>query len=116
MALESIIHPLTWGLMGEELKALEDRPQVVISVPLLFEAGLESFFSPIVLVFASAETQLARLLARNPALSREKAEEIIASQWPAPPKVMGSTFVINNNGDLKHSLEQAEMVWEAMTA
>lgn len=113
-ALESILHPITWDLLGAELRAQESAPALAISVPLLFEAGLESFFSPIVMVFASAEVQRRRLRLRNPGLSPEQAEEIISSQWPSPPKVMGSTYIINNNGSLEDSAKQVEMVWRAM--
>ena len=113
--LEDIIHPLTWELMGSELEAMADLAAVVVSVPLLFEAGLESFFSPIVLVFADAEIQIQRLLARNPELDRERAENILASQWPAPPKVMGSSYVINNSGPPEETARQVDFVWRAIT-
>lgn len=113
--LEDIIHPRTWELMGAELEAMSDLAAVVVSVPLLFEAGLESFFSPIVLVFADDETRIARLLSRNPELSREEAENRLAGQWPAPPKVMGSSCVVNNSGSLEETARQVELVWRAVT-
>ena len=113
--LEDIIHPRTWELMGAELEAMSDLATVAVSVPLLFEAGLESFFSPIVLVFADVETQIERLLARNPALDREGAENILASQWPAPPKVMGSSCVVNNSGPLEETARQVAGLWKALT-
>lgn len=109
--LEKIIHPLTWDLMGRRLVEYVDRPAVVISVPLLFEAGLETFFSPIVMVFAGADLQLARLLARQPGLTSEAAQNLIDNQWPAPPKVMGSSFVINNCGSLENTARQVEDLW-----
>lgn len=112
--LEDIIHPRTWELMGAELEGMSDLATVAVSVPLLFEAGLESFFSPIVLVFTDVETQIERLLARNPTLDREGAENILASQWPAPPKVMGSSYVINNSGPLEETARQVEFVWRAL--
>ncbi|MDR1045612.1 MAG: dephospho-CoA kinase [Candidatus Adiutrix sp.] len=112
--LEQIIHPLVWDLLGRELEDLETEKAVLISVPLLFEAGLESFFSPVGLVFASPETQVRRLMARQAALGRREAENILAGQWPAPPKVMGSTFIINNDGSLEDSRRQVEAVWRAL--
>jgi dephospho-CoA kinase len=108
--LEKIFHPLIWDLMARELEPLAAEPLVLISVPLLFEAGLETFFRPIVLVFAEPATQLKRLLARSPGLTRAEAEALAASQWPAPPKVMGSHFIINNNGDLAGTEAQVGQV------
>ncbi len=112
--LEKIIHPLTWDLMGRRLAEYADRPVVVISVPLLFEAGLETFFAPIVMVFAGPEIQLARLLARQPGLTPEAAQNLIDNQWPAPPKVMGSHFVINNCGSPEDTARQAEALWSKL--
>ncbi len=112
--LEDILHPRVWEMMGAELEALSGSAAVVISVPLLFEAGLESFFSPIVLVFADPETQLARLLARNPELDRAGAENILAGQWPAPPKVRGSSYVIHNGGSLEDTARQVELIWKSL--
>jgi len=114
--LERIIHPLTWEYMGRDLEASADRPTVIISVPLLFEAGLESFFRTIIMVFTGMETQAERLMKRQPNLDREGAEGLINNQWPAPPKVMGSTYVINNCGSLEETRRQAEAVWRSIVA
>lgn len=113
--LESIIHPLTWEYMGRDLEALAGRPVVIISVPLLFEAGLESFFRTIILVFTAVETQIERLRRRQANLDREGAERLINNQWPAPPKVMGSTYVINNGGTPEDTRRQAEAVWSSIS-
>ncbi|MDL2226872.1 dephospho-CoA kinase [Deltaproteobacteria bacterium OttesenSCG-928-M10] len=115
-ALENIIHPLTWELMAGELIRLAEAPQVVISVPLLFEAGLETFFSPIVMVFAAPAVQMARLTARNPELDESQAMAMIETQWPAPPKVTGSNYIINNNGSLEDTARQVEALWRELGA
>lgn len=115
-ALENIIHPRTWELMAEELAALAEKPVVLVSIPLLFEAGLETFFDPVITVFTHPDLQLSRLMARNPDLGEEGARKIIDNQWPPPPKVMGATFVINNNGPLSETGRQVEAVWESLAA
>ena len=112
--LEKIIHPLCWELMGQELTALADRLGVVISVPLLFEAGLETFFKTIVLVFVETEIQIKRLMKRHEGLDREGARRLIDNQWPAPPKVMGSTYVLNNSGSPAEAACQAESIWRSI--
>lgn len=110
-ALENIIHPLAWELMAGELARLAEASRVVISVPLLFEAGLETFFSPIVMVFATPAAQLTRLMARNPELDESRAQAMIDNQWPAPPKVTGANYIINNNGSVADTARQVEAVW-----
>ena len=114
-ALEDIIHPTAWVLAAGELEAMSDKTVVVLSVPLLFEAGLETYFKPILMVFTCPETQIRRLMTRNPELGQEGAVNIITSQWPAPPKVMGSTFIINNNGSLEETAAQIQAIWPEIT-
>ena len=45
--LEALVHPLVGQRMGEELTRLAKEPVVVLMVPLLFEAGLESLCSEV---------------------------------------------------------------------
>lgn len=116
VGLEKIIHPLCWELMGQELTALVDHPGVVISVPLLFEAGLETFFKTIVLIFVGAEIQIKRLMKRQQGLDWEGARRLIDNQWPAPPKVMGSTYVLNNSGSPAEAARQAESIWRSINS
>ncbi|MDR1922586.1 MAG: dephospho-CoA kinase [Candidatus Adiutrix sp.] len=113
--LEEALHPPTWAMMGQELARHDDAAAIVVSVPLLFEAGLESFFSPIVLVFAGPETQLARLMGRNPGLGRRQARRIIAGQWPAADKIPRADYIIDNSGSIGAAISQAGQVWRRLT-
>lgn len=110
-ALEDIIHPLTWKLMGEELDKLATEKAAMVSVPLLFEAGLESFFKPVVMIFVPPEIQLQRLLKRDLNLTPEEAQSRLNNQWPAAAKVSGATHIITNLGSLEESACQAEALW-----
>ncbi|MGL4208822.1 MAG: dephospho-CoA kinase [Candidatus Adiutrix sp.] len=113
--LEALLHPLIWDLMGAELKGLASQPVVLISVPLLFETGLNKLFSPIVLVFAKPEIQLSRLMGRNRKLWAYEAKRILKSQWPLAAKVVGADYVIDNNGDLGATIRQAGALFRALT-
>ncbi len=112
-AWEAVIHPETWRLMAEELAGAAGERAVVISVPLLFEAGLETFFSPVALVFAPAPRQLERLLARNPEMGEEVALQILANQWPAAAKLRAATHIIDNSGTLAETSRQVRHLYEA---
>lgn len=113
-AWEAAVHPETWRMMGEELAALADEAAVILSVPLLFETGLESLFAPVILVFTSPAAQLARLMARNPEMGVDEAQKIIAAQWPVAVKLRGSHHIINNNGSLDETLRQVRELWERL--
>lgn len=110
-AWEAVIHPEIWRMMGVELAAMAGEKALVISVPLLFEAGLETFFSSLCLVFASPVIQLERLLARNPEMGERAARQVMAGQWPISAKLRAARHIINNNGTLEETSRQARELW-----
>ena len=116
LALEAALHPLIWDLLGRKMAALAEEPAVAVSVPLLFETGLNTLFHPIVLVFASPAAQTARLLDRRPRPSLAEAGRILEAQWPAAPKVKGSDFVINNDGEWAATEAQVLALWPRLLA
>ena len=72
-------------------------PAVVLMIPLLFEAGLESLCSEIWLVDCDASQQLERLIARD-GLSPDAAQARIAAQWPLSRKrVLADQVIANRN-------------------
>ena len=110
--LEEITHPRIWIMMGKELDNTDDSRLIVLSIPLLFEIGLETFFHPIILVYADLELRLKRLLVRDEKVDETIARRIIDAQWPDPPKIMGSTYVIHNGGSLMHTRNQVKQIYE----
>jgi len=95
--LEQLIHPLVRERFEQELILHAKTPAVVLMIPLLFEAGLESFCSEIWLVDCDESQQLARLIARD-GLSPEAAQARIAAQWPLSRKHGLADQVISNRG------------------
>jgi dephospho-CoA kinase len=115
-SLETALHPLIWNLLDLKMAALDEEPAVVVSVPLLFETGLNALFHPIVLVFASPATQMARLLDRRPQMSPDQAEHLLKAQWSAAPKVKGADFIINNDGEWAVTEAQVRALWPRLLA
>jgi dephospho-CoA kinase len=113
--LENIIHPRTWELMIQRLKDLEASPLIIIDVPLLFEANLQSLFSPVIVCFCPSDLQYRRLRARDPHKSRRLAKKMILSQMPMAEKVRLGTFIINNNGSLRSLIRQTKRIWLDLT-
>ena len=105
--LEQLVHPIVQGRFDDALRALPDAPIVVLMIPLLFEAGFESWCSEIWVVRCTALQQKERLMARNNYTDTE-ATQRIAAQWPIDIKVQRADSVINNIGlidDLNDQLD-----------
>ena len=95
--LEQLIHPIVRERFDQALNLHTDTPAVVLMIPLLFEAGLESLCSEIWLVDCDESQQLKRLIARD-GLSPEAAQARIAAQWPLSRKRALADQVISNQG------------------
>ena len=108
--LEELVHPLVRARFAAELEELVAEPLVVLVVPLLFEAGLETLCSEVWLVDCDETQQLQRLMARD-GLGEADARARIAAQWPLARKRQLADVVLNNRGgpeQLATQVEQAQ--------
>jgi dephospho-CoA kinase len=115
-ALEDIIHPLAWRLMLDRLNELKDSPMVVIDIPLLFEAGVNSLFRPVIVCHADYNTRYQRLRARDPKRSRRLTKKMLASQWPVTEKIRLADAIINNTGSFVQLIRQTKALWLKLTS
>jgi len=116
--LNAIVHPL----VGERIAAMmaeveRDHPDgvVVYDVPLLVENNLADRYPVVVVVAASVDTQLRRLVA-NRRMREEDARARIAAQAPLADKLAVADYVIANDSDLAALDAQVEEVWAALLA
>ncbi|MBM5783949.1 MAG: dephospho-CoA kinase [Cyanobacteria bacterium K_DeepCast_35m_m1_288] len=107
--LERLVHPLVRQRFDAELAALAAQPAVVLVIPLLFEAGLESLCSEIWLVDCTEQQQMERLMKRGQ-LSEEDAIARIRSQWPLKKKRVLCDAIIHNDGGQEYLLSQAHQL------
>ncbi len=115
--LDQILHPFILGAMEEEWESnrvRNPRATVIFDIPLLFEGGFDKSFDIIVLVYAPPEVQVERLTSRDD-LTREQAQKTLAIQLPIESKKAKSDYIIDNSGDLDHTLRQTLEVWEAIS-
>jgi len=103
--LEELVHPLVRQRFSAELERLAAAPTLVLMVPLLFEAGLESLCSEVWLVDCDEHQQLERLIGRD-RLSEAEARARIAAQWPLARKRPLVERCIENRGN-PEALEDA---------
>ena len=116
--LESFTHPRITELFLAEVRRIRDRdPEAVIqaAVPLLIEAGMQSLFDHVVVVFAPAEVQVRRLMSRD-GITRADAEARLRAQMPIADKLDYADSVIDNSGSLADTRRQVEDLWVRLQA
>lgn len=116
-ALNDIVHPIVGQLRSEAVRDARKRgDRIVISdIPLLYEVGLEQLFQYVILVDASEETRLQRLVKLR-GLDESTARAMIAAQMPSEEKRARATWVIDNNGALDALEPQVAQMWDALEA
>ena len=102
--LENIIHPEVINFI-KQLTATT----VFVSVPLLFEANMETLFDKIIFISAPKEIRLERLMKRNN-LSEEEAKLRINAQLDEDEKIKKSDFVIFNNSTTDKLKDDVEKI------
>ncbi len=116
--LEEITHPAIAARQQRILSVLDEEAFegiVIWDVALLFETGGVAKVDRVVVVYADAETELARLIARD-GMTEADARARIASQMPVAEKAKRADYVIDNSGDRAHSERQVKAVYEALLA
>jgi dephospho-CoA kinase len=117
-ALNAITHPAV-GIRSHELfaaaAAADPDAIVVYDVPLLIEAGRTDEFDLIVVVNASTETRLNRMVELR-GMTRDEAMHRINSQATNTERLAVADVVIDSNGTVEQTLEQADALWAKLSA
>ncbi len=108
--LEAIVHPLVRAETAHRIAAAPPEAIVVNDVPLLVETGRVPLYEVLVVVAASPQTQLDRLV-RLRGMAPQDAQARIDAQMPLAEKVAVATYVIDNDGDLDALQPRVEQVW-----
>lgn len=109
--LNSIVHPLV-GARSAELEESASADAVVVhDVPLLTENGLAPLYDLVVVVDASPETQLDRLV-RLRGMSEEDARARMAAQATREKRLEIADVVIDNDGPIDGLAGRVGAVWE----
>jgi len=97
--LEAITHPAVRRAMAEETARLAaaGHPLAFYDTPLLYEVGLDRLLDSVVVVWAPAAAQRARLAARD-GLHAADADARLSAQLPIDEKAARADFVVENAG------------------
>jgi dephospho-CoA kinase len=112
--LNGIVHPAIfdeWKRRREDIRERNPHAIVISDVPLLIEVGMQKMFDVVVLVHASPEDQIERLMERN-GLSREDAVRRLSSQMPIDEKRAYADIVIDNHDSLEVTRRIINDVWK----
>ena len=100
--INNIVHPHVIQYQKTELEKLKRSGKhrfAGVEAALIFEAGVGQQFDVIVVVAASEQTVIKRLMKRD-GLSREQIMRRIKSQMPLAEKIKRADIVIHNDGSL----------------
>ena len=113
--LNEIVHPAVGVVVAERL-AKADEAIVVIDVPLMAESPPrpERNYGEVIVVDASPETQLARLIERG--MDEADAKARMAAQAIREDRLKLADHVIDNNGDMAELQRQVDAVWSKLEA
>ncbi|MEU8139588.1 dephospho-CoA kinase [Streptodolium elevatio] len=113
-ALNAIVHPLV-GARADELRAAAAEDAVLVNdVPLLAENRLEKLYDLVVVVDASPETQLDRLV-RLRGMTAQDARNRMAAQATRADRLAIADVVVDNDGPIEALEPQLRALWERLT-
>lgn len=105
--LDKIVHPIVRRELNAEIEAWRatgDSPLVVVDAALMVESGYYREFDRLVVVTASTETRLDRLMRRD-GIGRDEALARIVAQLPTEAKVAVADYTIDNDGPVEATRE-----------
>ena len=107
--LENLLHPVIYTKIAALSDTLDKRAEpYIVDIPLFYEGGRYAIENVIV-VYASKEQQLERLMQRDEH-SKEEALSRIESQIDIQEKCDNATHVIDNSGNLKQLEFETERI------
>lgn len=114
--LNRIVHPRIIeriGWLTAEQHNKNPEAVVVVDAALIYETGIPGRFLKTIVAWCRPEQQVERLIAKT-GLSREEAENRIASQMPAEEKRRRADFVIDCSGSLEETRRQVQELYPVL--
>lgn len=108
--LEAIVHPEVRRRIAEAVAShAETDAVVVVDSPLLIETGAHEGFPLVVVVTASDDTRVARLVAKG--MSEQDVRARIAAQMPLDEKAEYADAILDNEGSEVDLEGQVDLLW-----
>lgn len=115
--LNGIAHPAVRVAMRRALDETQAKgaPVAYLSVPLLYEGGLDAMVDRVIVVSSSSATQLARLMRREN-ISADEAQRRIDSQMPLDEKRRRAWKILENEGSAEETRARVEALHASLLA
>jgi len=114
--LNSILHPFIIARQDEilrEWEALDPGGIGIVDAALMIESGGYKRFDKLIVVYCRPEVQLERLMLRT-GLSRDEAEQRIASQMPQEEKQRYADYLIDTSDGYENTRKQTIEIHEKL--
>lgn len=103
-------------IIREELAALRDQLAQTeaiffMDIPLLFEQDYVNWFDETWLIYVDRDVQVERFMKRDQ-LSKESAEDRLATQWSLEEKKKLASYILDNNGSRDQLVSQVVKLLE----
>jgi len=108
--LEEILHPLIRNKILEFFEQNKDKQKVFVSIPLLFEAGMENLFDMKIFIYTNDDIRLNRLITRNN-YTEKYARIRMNSQINQDIKAPKCDVVIYNNSTIENLKKQVSKLF-----
>jgi dephospho-CoA kinase len=113
--LEAIVHPEVRRRFAAGTEAYRDTGRVVVfSAPLLVETGMHSAFEVLVVVSASNDTQIDRLM-RDRGMSEDAVRSRIAAQAAPETRAEVADVLVDNEGTIEELEQQVDRLWSGLS-
>ena len=106
--LNGIVHPEAIRMIKTKINS-QKKGVIVLDAPLLLEAGLKKMVDQLIVVVASEDTQVQRLLKKT-SLAKADILKRIKSQIPLRAKARSADFIIDNNGTIAETRKQVKEI------
>jgi dephospho-CoA kinase len=113
--LEAIIHPRVRARAAEIATSAPSDAVVVNDVPLLVEAGLAGLYQVVIVVLASEDVRVARLL-RDRGMTEADVRARITAQATDEQRRAVADIVIVNDTDMDDLRSQVDAAWASLRA
>ncbi len=114
--LNRILHPRIIervDRLAAEYGVQDPHTVILVDAALIYETGIGGRFVKMIVAWCRPEQQIERLMAKT-GVSREEAEQRIASQMPVEEKRRRADLVIDCSGSLEETRRQVERLYPTL--
>ena len=113
--LNTMIHPLVRRRLFQLFRRYQNKPLMVVEIPLLFETGFDKFFDLTIGVATDLKIQRERLL-KDSRFDLESIALRMRRQLPLDKKIARCDFIIDNSGNRRRTFHQVKKLIELICA